>query len=69
MTCRRAQHEFDAVLDGRNAAEAWRHIQSCAECRRQFSNLDYLHKAAAKTPKPLPPSNLRERIARSIFSI
>jgi len=70
MACNEAlntQALFDAVLEGEEAREAERHIEGCAECRRQIDALESI-RAGMRTPATYQTADdaLRARISAAL---
>lgn len=66
MTCKNLQYELDAVIDGQAPVDALFHLAICDGCRRAVADLRLLHRAAAATPRPVAPTDLRRRITEAL---
>lgn len=62
MTCKNLQYELDAVIDGHAPVDALFHLAICQNCRQTVADLRLLHRAAAASPRPTAPPDLRRRI-------
>ncbi|MGA2365476.1 MAG: anti-sigma factor [Steroidobacteraceae bacterium] len=63
----RVQGYFDAELDALSAADIERHMESCADCRALYQELQQLRTAMREELPPVQaPPELRARIARAL---
>jgi anti-sigma factor RsiW len=63
----RVQGYFDAELDALNAADIERHMESCADCRALYQELQQLRTAMREELPPVQaPPELRARLTRAL---
>ncbi len=61
--------DFENMLNGRAEPHVWAHIQTCAECRLTWEEIQIAHQMLKKAPEITAPAHFLERVMGNIHAL